>query len=84
MLNGKVGIDVEELRAYVVYEGGGDGGGGAQGGARTFHELSPVVIWLWRCVRQMSVADKQLFLLFFTGSSRVPLDGFDPPITITE
>ncbi|KAJ1436695.1 hypothetical protein B484DRAFT_445494 [Ochromonadaceae sp. CCMP2298] len=29
-------------------------------------------------------AEKRALLLFFTGSSRVPLDGYSPPLTITQ
>lgn len=74
MLNGKDAIDVEELRAYVLYDGDKD----------TFHECCSSIVWLWRFVRSLSDADQRQFLLFFTGSSRVPLDGFDPPLTITD
>lgn len=74
MLNGKDAIDVEELRAYVLYEGDRD----------SFHECCSSIVWLWRWVRSLSDAEQRQFLLFFTGSSRVPLDGFDPPLTITD
>ena len=32
----------------------------------------------------MKEENKRDLLRFFTGSTRIPLDGFDPPINITE
>lgn len=85
MLNGKEHIDIEELRAYVVYQGVSSGSSSSSSAAaNSFHECCASVIWLWRCVRDMSDQDRRAFLLFFTGSSRVPLDGYDPPLTITD
>jgi hypothetical protein len=73
MLNGKPEIDIEELRAYCVFQGG-----------KHFNEQDEVVLWLWQALRDMDDGDRRNFLKFFTGSSRIPLDGFDPPINITE
>lgn len=74
MLNGKITVNVEELRAYCLYDGD----------KFTFHENNELILWFWRCVREMREEEKRQLLVFFTGSSRVPLDGYDPPITITE
>lgn len=66
-------MDVEEIRAYTRYCGGGD-----------FGDNSEQVIWLWNCVRAWSTDLRRTFLQFVTGSSHVPLDGFSPPLTVTE
>lgn len=76
ILNGKQSIHVEEIRAYCMYQ--------SAAGATYFHELCDSVVWFWRAVREMTEEERRLFLLFFTGSSRLPLDGYDPPITITD
>ena len=44
---------------------------------------SQVVRWFWRCLMSFSREDRGLFLRFTTGTSSVPLDGFDPPFTLT-
>jgi len=42
-----------------------------------------VVRWLWRCLASMTREERGQFLRFTTGTSSVPLDGFDPPFTIS-
>jgi hypothetical protein len=74
MFNGKDSINVEELRAYVIYDGNKE----------TFHECCPTIVWFWRIVREMDDCYQRKLLLFFTGSSRVPLDGYDPVLTISD
>ena len=39
--------------------------------------------WLWQLLREMDEEEKRKFLLFVTGCSNIPLDGFDPPFNIT-
>ena len=73
ILNGKQSVNIEELRAYCMYQG-----------KSTFNDSHDSVVYLWRAIREFNENDRRLFLKFFTGSSRVPLDGYDPPITITE
>ena len=71
MLNGKQEIDVEEVRAYTMFQG----------------NISPDhlnVVWLWEILRESSDDDRRAFLRFVTGTSRVPLDGYDPPFNLTE
>ena len=74
MLNGRPVIDVDELRAYCVY----------QSSSKAFGEAHVTVVWLWKLAREMGVSQRRALLLFFTGSSRIPLDGFDPPLNVTE
>ena len=73
MLNGRADIDIEEIRAYTMYQGGPD-----------FQETHYSVVWLWDSLREFSLEDKRNFLKFVTGSSRTPLDGYDPPFNLTE
>ena len=35
-------------------------------------------------MREFDDLHQRLFLKFVTGTSRVPLDGYDPPFTLTE
>lgn len=73
MINGKQLVDIDEIRAYVVYQGSAD-----------FGEQHESVVWLWQALREFTDAERRDVLGFFTGSGRVPLDGFDPPLNITE
>ena len=72
MLNGKTAVDVEELRSYAIYQGSGG-----------FGDKSELAVWFWQAFRECSDEQRRRLLFFFTGSSRVPLDGFDPPVNIT-
>ena len=92
MMNGKPTVDVEELRAYCIYQGGGameaaeieaaenNGSEVQKGPWGNNHE---VVVWLWQALRDLPQGDVRTILCFFTGSARVPLDGYDPPLNIT-
>ena len=73
ILNGKADIDVEELRPYVIFQGDPYWG-----------EQSEVVLWLWQALREFNEEGRRGFLKFFTGSSRIPLDGFDPALNFTQ
>lgn len=73
MFNGKQTVNIEELRAYCIYQG-----------KSNFNDTHDSIVYLWRAIREFTEEDRRLFLKFFTGSSRVPLDGYDPPINITE
>ena len=71
LLNGKPDLDVDELRAFVAFQGGYDAD-------------SQAVLWLWQALRGFTPARRALWLRFATGSSKVPVDGFDPPVNITK
>ena len=110
MLNGRPEIDIEEIRAYTIYQGlkkmfysfvylfissnwyssfinlwnyiyvthnnflgSGD-----------FQESYYTIVWLWDILREFSLENRRQFLYFVTGSSRTPLDGYDPPFNLTQ
>ena len=39
---------------------------------------------LWQVVREFEDSLQRGFLKFVTGTSRVPLDGYDPPFNLTQ
>ena len=43
---------------------------------------TPAVQWVWEVLDTFSLEDKCRCLEFFTGCSKVPLDGFMPPLCI--
>ena len=71
MLNGCQDVDIDEIRAYTIYQG-------------EYHDHHCVVVWLWDTLREFTMDQRKAFLMFVTGTSRVPLDGFDPPFNLTE
>jgi HECT-domain (ubiquitin-transferase) len=73
ILSGKPDFDVEELRPYVMFQGGPN-----------FNERNELILWLWQALREFDEEGRRGFLKFFTGSTRIPLDGFEPPLNITE
>ncbi|KAF1318272.1 Hect e3 ubiquitin ligase, partial [Globisporangium splendens] len=71
LMNGKPTIDVEELRASTVFQG-------------RYSEHSQVVLWLWQALREFSLEMCGQFLKFMTGTNKIPLDGFEPPLNLTK
>ncbi|GMF34671.1 unnamed protein product [Phytophthora fragariaefolia] len=71
LVNGKPTIDVEELRSCTVFQGGYD-------------EHAQVVLWLWQALREFTIELRGQFLKFMTGTNKVPLDGFEPPLNLTK
>jgi len=55
-------IDMEDLRANTEYTG--------------YQESSVVAQWFWRAAMSLSREDKARLLMFITGTSKVPLEGF--------
>ena len=49
-----------------------------------FGDAHETVVWFWQCLRDFGEEDSRGVLSFFTGSSRVPVDGYEPPLNITE
>lgn len=86
MLNGRPLLEVEDIRAYVIYQSGGESCEEIMLREKEvpFGEDHYLIVWLWQLVRSYPQQKRRQFLLFFTGSSRVPLDGFDPPLNITD
>jgi len=48
--------------------------------ARNAHQI---VQWFWEVFRDVTREERSLILKFCTGTSRVPLDGFQPLFTLT-
>ena len=42
----------------------------------SYHAAEPVIQWFWEALRSFSIENKNKFLAFLTGTSKVPLDGF--------
>jgi hypothetical protein len=76
LLNGKPEVDVDELRAYCIYQGEMEDS--------LWGEENEIVVWFWQVLRDLPQDDVRTILCFFTGSARVPLDGYDPPLNITQ
>ena len=70
LLNGRPDIDVPSLKSGVMYTGG-------------YETASKPIVHFWAAMMKWTTKEKQALLEFVTGSNRVPLDGFDPPFTIT-
>jgi E3 ubiquitin-protein ligase HUWE1 len=70
LVNGKDTIDAASLRAGVKYSG-------------AFIDSDPMVQRFWIAFQTMGDKDRQDLLRFVTGTCRIPLDGFDPPFTLT-
>ena len=62
MISGTPDIDVEDLYANTEYTG--------------FNVGSRQIRWFWDIVREMSKEDLARLLMFCTGTSKVPLEGF--------
>ena len=71
LLNGKEDIDVDEMKGCSVFKGGYD-------------VDSKPIQYFFDALRAMSAKDRGAVLRFITGTSKVPLDGFDPCFTITK
>lgn len=80
ILNGKQSVDAEEIRAYTIYQSSKND----KPNTVLFGEQSDSVSWLWMMLRKMDPSDQGKFLFFVTGTSCVPLDGYDPPFNITD
>lgn len=77
LLSGRESVDIDDLRAYVVYQ--------AQNNeSDPWGEQHEQVVWFWQLCRDLSQTDMRSLLRFFTGSTRIPIDGFDPPLTVTQ
>ena len=75
-LNGRATVDVDEIRALAKYNGRLNDG-------TDFAPDHVVALWFWQGMHDIPESDRRLVLAFATGSSRVPVDGFNPAFTIT-
>lgn len=62
IISGLPDIDLDDLRAHTDYHG--------------YKSTDPTINFLWSALRSFSKEEKALFLQFVTGTSKVPLDGF--------
>lgn len=62
LMSGLPDIDMADLKANVEYTG--------------YTASSPQVNWFWRCVGKMDQEDLARLVMFVTGTSKVPLEGF--------
>ena len=63
-------VNVEDLQANVFFTGG-------------FDEASKTIKLFWTVLTCLSPEQRSQVLAFITGSNRIPLDGFEPPLCIT-
>ena len=64
LINGRPFIEVEEWKANTEYKG-------------QYNENHIVIIWFWEILSELSQKELSNILLFATGSTRVPLGGFE-------
>jgi len=62
LISGTPDIDIEDLRGNTEYTG--------------YSSSAPQVRWFWEVVRDLGKEDRARLLMFCTGTSKVPLDGF--------
>lgn len=62
LMSGLPDIDMADLKANVEYTG--------------YTASSPQINWFWRCVSNMDQEDLARLVMFVTGTSKVPLEGF--------
>ena len=62
LISGLPTIDLDDLRANTEYNG--------------YESHAPVIQWFWEIVNEMNKEDVARFLMFCTGTTKVPLDGF--------
>jgi len=63
LLSGLPTIDVDDLKANTEYH--------------KYSTTSLQIMWFWRALRSFDTTDKAKFMQFVTGSSKVPLQGFE-------
>ena len=62
LMSGLPDIDMADMKANVEYTG--------------YTASSPQINWFWRCVSKMDQMDLARLVMFVTGSSKMPLEGF--------
>lgn len=63
LISGLPDIDIEDMRRHTEYTG--------------YRPDSPTIKYFWNIVQRYSQEERALLLQFVTGSSKVPLDGFE-------
>eukprot|EP00736_Rhodelphis_marinus_P000994 Rmarinus@m.16974 len=62
LISGLPEIDIDDLHANTEYTG--------------YTLTSPQIQWFWQAVRKMNQDERARFVMFVTGTSKVPLEGF--------
>ncbi|GJQ11400.1 hypothetical protein GpartN1_g3191.t1 [Galdieria partita] len=62
LMSGLPDIDIADLKANIEYSG--------------YTASSPQIQWFWQAVSEMSKEDHARLIMFITGTSKVPLEGF--------
>jgi E3 ubiquitin-protein ligase HUWE1 len=63
LISGTPDIDVDEWRSATEYNG--------------YTSSDPVIVWWWRALKSFNRDERAKVLSFATGTSRVPLGGFN-------
>ena len=70
LLTGRATVDVGAMAATATYTDG-------------MESSTDVAVWFWEVLSAASTERRQDALKFITGTDKVPLDGFQPPFTLT-
>ena len=63
ILNGKPSIDLKDWKEHTIYK-------------LPYYSTHKVIIWFWEILESMTQKELSNFLMFCTGTSRVPFGGF--------
>ena len=63
ILNGKPDIDLKDWKAYTIYK-------------EPYYSSHKIILWFWEILSNMTQKELSNFLMFCTGTSRVPFEGF--------
>ena len=64
LINGRPFIDLEDWKQFTEYR-------------EPYHINHQIIIWFWSILSELSQVELSNLLMFATGSSRVPLKGFE-------
>ena len=71
LVNGRRDIDLDDVQAYALHQGD------------AFGADHVVALWFWQMMHDFDATMRAKALAFATGSNKIPLDGFTPPLTLT-
>jgi E3 ubiquitin-protein ligase HUWE1 len=63
ILNGKPDIDLKDWKAFTIYK-------------EPYYSSHKIILWFWEILSNMTQKELSNFLMFCTGTSRVPFEGF--------
>ena len=71
LICGQTEVQVEDLRQNVQY--------------KNCSSITPMIVWFWEVVEELSQEERMSLLFFITGSSSIPYSGFKEfQVTITK